>query len=67
MERGVGEAGGSEVWVLDEAGVRLNDASYEEGVVGVDCATEAEGGVDPTQVPAVSLSCSGIREREMGS
>ena len=47
VERGVGEAGGSVVWVLDEAGVRLEDAGYEEGVVGVNCAAEAEGGVDP--------------------
>ena len=47
MERGVGETGGCEVRVVQEVRVGREDSLDEESVVGVDCAAEAEGGVDP--------------------
>lgn len=47
VEVRVGEAGGGGVGVVEEVGVRLEDAGCEEGVVGVDCAADAEGGFDP--------------------
>lgn len=47
MERGVGEAGGAEIGVVEEGGMGVEDAGDEEGVRGVDCAAEAEGRVDP--------------------
>jgi hypothetical protein len=49
VERGVGEAGGRGVRVVEEMGVGMEDAGYKEGVGGVDCAAEAEGGVDPVR------------------
>ncbi len=47
VEIGVREAGGRGVGVVQEVRVRVQDAGYEEGVGGVDCAADAEGGVDP--------------------
>lgn len=49
VERGVGEAGGGggEVGVLDEVGVCCEDAPDDGEGVRVDCATEAEGWIDP--------------------
>jgi hypothetical protein len=47
VEGGVGEALGGGVGVVKEVGVLFYDAVDEEGVVGMDGAAEAEGGVDP--------------------
>ncbi len=47
VQRRVGEAERGVVGVVEERGVRFEDAVAEEGVGGVDCAAEAEGGVDP--------------------
>jgi hypothetical protein len=39
---------------VEEVGVGFEDAGDEEGVVCVDCAAEADGGVDPVQRAWVS-------------
>jgi len=40
---------------VEEMGVGMEDAGYEERVGGVDCSAEAEGGVDPVPVSFVRL------------
>lgn len=39
---------------MEEVGVGFEDAGDEEGVGGVDCAAEADGGVDPVEGAWVS-------------
>jgi hypothetical protein len=39
-----------EVGVVEEVRVRLEDAAGEQRVVGMDCAPEADGGVDPAAI-----------------
>jgi hypothetical protein len=55
MEGGVGEAGGTEIRVMDEFGVRFKNPRDEEGVVVLDCPAEAERGVDPVTQLVPSL------------
>lgn len=65
VEGGVGQAEGREVGVLEEVGrVGFADAGDEEGIIRVDCAAEAEGGVDPE----VERSCQflGIHGLDLG-
>lgn len=41
--------------------MRMEDSLHEEGIGGVDCAAEAEGGVDPDRERR--LGCGDGRER----
>ncbi len=41
---------------MQEGGVGFQDAADEEGVLGVDCAAETEGGVDPGGISFAQLS-----------
>jgi hypothetical protein len=40
----------SEVWVKEEGWVQADEAGDEDGVVELDCAAEAGGGVDPGEL-----------------
>jgi hypothetical protein len=50
VEVGVGEPFGGGIGVVEEVRVGFEDASDEEGVVGSDCAADAERGVNPAGV-----------------
>jgi len=47
VEAGVGEPFYSVVRVVNEVGVGFEDSLDEEGIVGADCSSESDGGVDP--------------------
>lgn len=47
VEARVRKAFDSMVWVVDEVGVGFEDSLDEEGIVGADCSSESDGGVDP--------------------
>lgn len=49
VEVGIRKAFGGNVWVVDEFRMGLEDAFNQSFVVGVDCASKAEGRFDPVR------------------
>jgi len=65
VERGVGEAKGSGIGIVEEVRMGFEDAPHKEGVRCMDCAAEAEGGVNHGEVSGTLEALTG-REGILG-